>query len=289
MLGLSVVIAVMGLSTDSATLVIGAMLIAPLMTPILGLSAAITLTLGRHASRAAITVLLASAGAIGLAWGVSLLLPVSERTLTHEVLVRTSPDIRDLVIAFAAGAAGAYATVKEDISAALPGVAVAVALLPPLSAVGYALASSRPELAGGALLLFTANLFAVLLAGIGVFVATGLTPRRRLIQRSRWVLAGLAVLVAALAAVTVPLVNRTESAIRHAYRLQQINTAVSNWLDSTSGLAVTDVEVNGNLVTVDVSGPVQPPNSTELRKALVPYLGTSASVQVRWFQTNTKS
>ncbi len=287
MMALSVVIAVMGLSADSAALVIGSMVIAPLMTPVLALAAALALTLGRHAARAALTIIIATGGAVCLAWAIGSLLPGSERILTNQALSRTSPDLRDLIVAFAAGAAGAYATVREDISTALPGVAVAVALVPPLATVGYTLAAHRPDLAGGALLLFAANLLAIVLVGLVVFLITGLTPRRRLAQRSGGILAGLVVLAAAVVAVAIPLGQRSVDAIRHAHRLQAINTAVVAWVDTASlnSLTLTGVQVSGQQVTVDVAGPQSPPNDEPLRQALIAYLGPGAAVRVRWFQT----
>jgi uncharacterized membrane protein len=78
-------------------------------------------------------------------------------------------------VALAAGAAGAYATVREEVSAALPGVAVAVALVPPLATAGLVLEAGQVELAKGALLLYLANLVAIMSSGIAVFLATGLS------------------------------------------------------------------------------------------------------------------
>ncbi|MDQ6615764.1 MAG: TIGR00341 family protein [Actinomycetota bacterium] len=286
MMALSVVIALMGLSANSAAVVIGAMLIAPLMAPVLGLSAAIVVALGRHMARAAATVVVASAGAIALSWAITLLLPISDRVLTSEALSRTSPDLRDLFVALAAGAAGAYATAREDLSGALPGVAVAVALVPPLATVGFTLGAGRRDLAGGALLLFVANLVAIVLAGVVVFLITGLAPRRRLAQRSRSVLAAVAVVVIATAVVAVPLAERSAAAVRHARRVQQINTAVTAWL-TTTDLVLTDVQVAGDQVAIDVSGPQSPPDTEPLRQALVAYLGSGAAVRVRWFQNGS--
>ncbi|MDQ6617563.1 MAG: DUF389 domain-containing protein [Actinomycetota bacterium] len=86
LMALSVIIALMGLSADSAAVVIGAMLIAPLMAPVLGLSAGIVVAFGRHIARAAATVVVAAGGAVALAWAVTMLLPRAERVLTHAAL-----------------------------------------------------------------------------------------------------------------------------------------------------------------------------------------------------------
>ena len=110
MMGLSVMIAVMGLSLNSVAVVIGAMLIAPLMTPVLGISAAIVMGWFGRLRNAVVLVALGSIGSVAISWAVTSVLPSSDRILTAEVLSRTSPDLRDLIVALAAGAAGAYAT-----------------------------------------------------------------------------------------------------------------------------------------------------------------------------------
>ena len=179
MLALSVVIAVLGLSLDSDAVIIGAMLIAPLMTPVIGTAAALVMGWPRRLAQAALAVLAGSAGAVGISFALVSVLPAGSQVLTPAVLSRTSPDLRDLAVALAAGAAGAYATAREDVSAALPGVAVAVALVPPLAASGFTLAIGREDLAAGALLLFAANLVAIVLIGSVVLLASGFVPPGR--------------------------------------------------------------------------------------------------------------
>lgn len=140
MITLSVIVAVMGLSANSAAVVIGAMLLAPLMQPVLGTAACISMALFRKSLRSLTVVGLATVWAIALSYVLAALFVNGE--LPGEVTSRTAPDIRDLVVALAAGTAGAYATVRKDASASLPGVAVAVALVPPLGAVGISLDSA---------------------------------------------------------------------------------------------------------------------------------------------------
>ena len=115
---------------------------------------------------------------------------------------RTAPDIRDLVVALAAGTAGSYATVRKDASSSLPGVAVAVALVPPLAAVGISLEAGNLTFAWGAMLLYTTNLFAIVVAGFVVFVVTGFVPPRRLattFRRSSLAAAAVGIVVIAIA------------------------------------------------------------------------------------------
>lgn len=171
----SALIATFGLLLDSPAVIIGAMLVAPLMTPIFSLSVA--LIRGRQVLLR--QALRTEAYGVGLAVGVALLigLLVPEPDLTHEILSRTQPTLFDLAVALAAGLAGAFALVREEVSPALPGVAIAVALLPPLGVVGVGLSLRRLDVAGGALVLFLANFVAIHLVSAGVFYLSGLASR----------------------------------------------------------------------------------------------------------------
>ncbi|NJC96587.1 MAG: DUF389 domain-containing protein, partial [Anaerolineae bacterium] len=179
---LSSVIATLGLLTDSPAVIIGAMLVAPLMSPIIGLGlASLTgdATLFRNAgialARGAISSIVI---ATFLTYANRLLpfLPLQE--LPAEVLARTHPSPIDLTIALAGGMAAAFALAMPSISAALPGVAIATALMPPLCTVGIGIAMGRWDLAGGALLLFITNAVTIAFAAMLVFSALGFTVRR---------------------------------------------------------------------------------------------------------------
>ncbi len=287
MMSLSMVVALMGLSENSAAVVIGAMLIAPLMTPVLGMGAAVAMAWGRRLRHSLSATAVGTVGGVALAWALTMMLPSSDRALTGEVLARTSPDLRDLFIGLAAGGAGAYATSREDVSSALPGVAVAVALVPPLATVGFTLAVGRTDLAGGALLLYLTNLAAIVLAATVVFLVTGFVPAGR--RRAPGIRFGLVALVVGLAAVAVPLTARTLGAVEHAGTTRQVTQAALAWLSAEPGLQLGAVEISGAKVAVEVIGPQAPPASPALVAALQGILGPQSAVQVRWFQTGTSS
>ncbi|MEZ5298265.1 MAG: DUF389 domain-containing protein [Ilumatobacteraceae bacterium] len=147
MLTLSAVIATAGLSADSGAVVIGAMLVAPLMTPIVGFVAAISLNMPRRALIASAVVVGSTIWTIAVALGVAAILP--DTPLGGEVLARTAPDVRDLLVALAAGVAGTWATARVNVSAALPGVAIAAALVPPLATVGLTIHAGEMQYAEG--------------------------------------------------------------------------------------------------------------------------------------------
>ncbi|HUX03963.1 MAG TPA: TIGR00341 family protein [Acidimicrobiales bacterium] len=285
MLSLSIVVAVMGLSLNSTAVVIGAMLIAPLMTPVLGVSTALALAWPKWLGRSVLAVVAGSVGSIGLAWVLTLLLPSADRVLTPEVLSRTSPDLRDLLVALAAGAAGAYATVREDVSAALPGVAVAVALVPPLGVIGFTLAIGRTDLASGALLLYSVNLLAIVLVGWLVLLASGFVPTGRLRAAPVSIRIGIALAAVAALTLAVPLTVTSLRIASQAQTSQAVNQAVVNWLQSYPSLKVTGVSIKGHEVTVQVQGSVAPPATQSLSNRLVRVLGSDAAARVQWFQT----
>jgi uncharacterized hydrophobic protein (TIGR00271 family) len=177
---LSCSIATFGLLTNSVAVIIGAMLVAPLMSPILGLSLASVAgeqRMFQHALIALIEgVLLAIVLSSLLGW-VAKVLPFDMLVeLPQEVLARTRPTPFDLGIALAGGAAAAYALAQPRLSAALPGVAIATALMPPLCTIGSGISLGNSNVILGAALLFFTNLAAISFAGILVFIALDFRP-----------------------------------------------------------------------------------------------------------------
>lgn len=168
---LSTIIAAYGLIADSIAVVIGAMIVAPLMTPIVGI--ALSLVSGdRQLFKQAMI-----AEIVGVLCSIALGFMAGKFTfgveLSPEILARTQPLPYDILIALAAGLAGSYSLVNPRINAALAGVAIAVSLVPPLAATGICLALTRYDLALGAFLLFFANFLAIQLAGVSIFIAKG--------------------------------------------------------------------------------------------------------------------
>jgi uncharacterized hydrophobic protein (TIGR00271 family) len=179
---LSTFMAAIGLIQDSAAIVIGAMLVAPLMTPLLGLGLALVQgnpVLSRISLRS-----------IGFGVVVSLIVGVlvglatpGFQEPTREMLGRGGPGLLDLFVAFAAGLAAAYASSRPGLVAALPGVAIAAALVPPIATSGLALSLGNFDLALNSLLLFAINMFTIVLASMASLWAVGL---RNIKKASRW-------------------------------------------------------------------------------------------------------
>ena len=179
----SSVIATLGLISNSTAVVIGAMIVAPLMDPILSLAFGISVADGRLIRRSAVTVLLGVAGVVFTSALISLFLGVSH--VQSEITARTSPNLIDLGIAIAAAVAGSFSMTRERLSNSIAGVAIAVALVPPLcvSGIGLTLGSEMVavfgrgtvagltnQIAEGSFLLFLANLIGITVASLVVFL-----------------------------------------------------------------------------------------------------------------------
>jgi uncharacterized hydrophobic protein (TIGR00341 family) len=173
MVVLSTIVAAVGLYYNSVTIIIGAMVIAPLLGPNMALALATTLGDLTLLRRAFLTALAGIAMAMVLSVIIGLLLQVDPAT--PEIASRNGVGLGDLVVALASGAAGALAF-TTGVSATLIGVMVAVALLPPLVAFGLLLGSGHAALAMGALSLFLMNLICVNLAGVTTFLVQGIRP-----------------------------------------------------------------------------------------------------------------
>lgn len=176
MVVLACTIVTLGLLTNSSTVIIGAMLISPLMSPIIAGSLAITLGDGKLARSAFQAELSGMALTIIMAALITTFSPSQE--LGSEILALTKPTLFDLFIALAAGAAGAYAICfRQGGGAVLPGAAISIALMPPLSVTGIGLAMGQGSVALGGFLLFLANLAAINLSSSLIFYLAGFSSQ----------------------------------------------------------------------------------------------------------------
>jgi uncharacterized hydrophobic protein (TIGR00271 family) len=177
-------IALFGLIENSAAVIIGAMLISPLMNPILAAALALLLGDGKLGRRSAIVLALSVASVIAVTCLAAFVIPLKEAT--PQILARTTPNLLDLFIAFLSGLAGTLALRGGSVAMTiLPGVAIAVAVVPPLSVVGYGLSTHQGSIAGGAFLLFITNLVAIVISAGVIFRLIGFQPRREA-EQGRW-------------------------------------------------------------------------------------------------------
>lgn len=166
-------IATFGLILNSTAVVIGAMLVSPLMGPIVELGMGFAVGSSLLTIRAGFRVLQSVAAVVAGAALVTVLLPFHE--VTGEIAARTSPTALDLLVAVFCALTAAYTTVRPgaDTTAAAAGTAVGIALVPPLCVVGYGVGTRAPEVAAGAGLLFTANFSAIVVFAVVSFLFLG--------------------------------------------------------------------------------------------------------------------
>jgi uncharacterized hydrophobic protein (TIGR00271 family) len=266
---LAAIIATAGVVADSTATVIGAMIVAPLMTPILGTALAVVLADRRHVVR---SVLLVLGGAL-LVISIGLLIgfvaaPLDGFAANTQVAGRISPKLIDLLAALATGTVGAFALVRSDISDTLPGVAIAISLVPPLAVVGLLVSVQRYGDAMGALLLFATNVAAIMATGAAVL----LVYRIRDVARAGGMAVGelrgrTLVLVGALVViVAIPLGFGTLSVALDGLLASRAKPLAESWASQNKWL-LTTLSANDGEVVVTALGSPPDADPSELRKA----------------------
>jgi uncharacterized hydrophobic protein (TIGR00271 family) len=286
MMLLSTTIGALGILQDSTAVVIGAMLIAPLMTPIMGIASGIVGGWPRRTLDSAATVTIAAAGAVGVAWIVAAWVPAfGDLTANSQITSRIEPTLVDLLIGVAAGAAGAYATVDRRVSSSLPGVAIAVALVPPLAVTGVTAHTRLWDEAGGALLLFVTNGVAIVLGAVVVFVITGFVSFRRLQTYGTQVKASLATVLVSALVIVVPLGITGQGVVATSVATGSAEDAVATWLAEEPTIQILEVKVEGSEVGVVLASPDSYPPIEELEDLLSAALETPVIVTVNQIPT----
>ena len=274
-------IATYGVIADSTATVIGAMLIAPLMTPILATAVAIMTGQMPRAGRALLTVLGGVVIAVALSWFLSWIYRtgvVSVETNT-QILSRTSPRLVDLWAALFAGAAGAFAISRKDVADTLPGAAIAIALVPPLAVVGVSLSQGAWSDAWGAMLLFMTNFFAILLAGGSILALLGLSKAGMSDLHGKARKRATALIWVGVILVIIPLASTSLSALNAAQMQRSARAITEEWLiESTYELNRVSNTSDG--VSIIVSGDGDFPDTSELIAAMEDQFQNGATVQL---------
>ena len=178
LISLSTIIAALGLLDNSAAVVIGAMLVAPLMTPLVGMGFALVQANEKLMKTSIKSVCFGFAVAFGISALLGLLVSLlSSLGISPEMASRDTPSLVDLFVALFSGVAGAYAMSRPNLLSALPGVAIAAALVPPIATSGMSLTMGDFVLSGGAALLFFTNIVAIVLGTAVTFWAVGINTR----------------------------------------------------------------------------------------------------------------
>ena len=289
---LAAVIASYGLLANSPSVVIGAMIVAMLLGPIMGVSLALVdsnsklLRKSVAALGAGVVVVVISAFTVGLIH--------RDIPITNEILARTAPNLLDLMVALASGAVGAYATVSPRLSVAFVGVAIATALVPPLCAACILFAHGHVHLALGALLLTFLNMVAIQFASSLVLWLNGFHPRLRTVGESfSSFLRQHAFSIGILMALAVGLGLSLNRVVKQRLYESNVEGALQRHIESVPGNHLVEVRVEQaltgtNIIRAVVRGPV-PPGAAEvalIEDGLPPApRGRASALRVRFVHT----
>ena len=254
---ISTIIACCGLMANSAAVVIGAMLVAPMMTPVMAAAAAITLGWRLRLYKALLLAVVMAFAAVLISAFFAWLSPDLIK-IPGEVLARTKPTFYDLVIALAAGSGGAYTLTRKE-SSAIPGVAMAVALLPPLASTGILLVFKEPELALKAFVLFFTNLAAMVFSASVTFLFIGVTPKRSSKTSSRKTRNYMLSFFVLVFGISVPLYFYSQDVWYDALYKANRSSELQGWLIENQFI-IDDVKIDKNTQTLSLKllGPYPP-------------------------------
>lgn len=272
LLVLSSIIASAGVVADSTAAVIGAMIVAPLLGPIQGTMLATVLGDRANLMRSLLLVVAGAGVAIAIGFVIGLVVAGDVVAATNsQVAGRVSPRLIDLLAALGTGVVGSVALVRRDISDTLPGVAIAISLVPPLTVVGLTLESGAFGEAAGAMLLFVTNVVAIIATGIVVMSFYGVNKlsavgvaegtHRASLRKPAILLAVMLVVIGLPLSVTSFQIG-AKSIIESA-----VHSEVDAWLVDT-GWTLESIDYSSLELTVTVEGPLPMPDTAALEAAL---------------------
>lgn len=258
MVCLSAIIAAYGLLSNSAAVIIGAMLVAPLMIPIFGIALSFSIndrTLLKYSLFSEMTgtfMVLFIAFLIGL-------VPIRP-DIGSEIISRTQPNIYDIIIALASGLAGTYALVDKRLSPALAGVAIATALVPPLATCGLCLSAGKTAWAVGAFSLFFINLISIELAAGLIFWGFGIIPddiKNNISYRIFFRKFGARIIILFLIAIVMTFT--LTKIIKEKQYHNRLKMVITREIEKSSGARLLDIQykktVDTTAVTADILAP----------------------------------
>jgi uncharacterized hydrophobic protein (TIGR00271 family) len=280
---LATVIASYGIINNSPATVIGAMIIAPLMTPMMATAAALVMGDTRRDIRSFMLVvsgaLLVIVVSCVIGW-IHTIMNIITIDHNDQILSRISPRSTDLVIALASGAAGAFALGRDDIADSLPGVAIAISLVPPLCVGGLCMSLGEWSAAWGAILFFITNYLSILLAGGGVFLLLGLHKVTREPLGTAARRHAFATVLVGVALVSIPLLATSSKLAKESFTEFRTIESAYHWLEG-SGYRVHKVEVVRKGVNLLIAGEGRVPDVEDLTAALQRRLRRSIVVNLQ--------
>ena len=241
---LSTLLATTGLFANSAPVIIGAMILAPLMAPIISLSMGVVRAENVLIQQSLKTLFIGIGMALLFSAFFTFLIPLEQ--ITPEMRSRLNPNLLDLMVALFSGIAGAYASSKEEVAKSLAGVAIAVALVPPLSVTGIGIGLGSFDVIYGSFLLFMTNLIGITLSAALTFIVLGYSPVTKAKK-------GLYYTTALLSIVSIPLVFSFLEMIEKNNYLQNLESIKSITLNQEEvELNIFDVKLSDGVLVVNL-------------------------------------
>jgi uncharacterized hydrophobic protein (TIGR00271 family) len=285
LLAMSAGIAILGLLLSSPAVVIGAMLLSPLMGPIMGLGFAIAIGDFAWMRQASRTLAIGTAMGILLCAAIVLVSPL--QTVTSEIASRTRPSLFDLLVALFSALAGAYAMIRGR-EGTIVGVAIATALMPPLAVIGFGLATWNWTVFSGALLLFFTNLMTIALTAaiMARFYGfrTSLSPQQTNLQTL--------LIVAAFVALAVPLGYSLRTIAWEANASRQISAALLETFNSRARISQVEIDYHSKPIHIvaTVLTPRLRPEAERLARGMIArQIGIPVDVAITQYQVGTSS
>jgi uncharacterized hydrophobic protein (TIGR00271 family) len=284
LMAFAAIIASMGVVSDSTAVVVGAMLIAPLMTPLMAMALSLAMGWPRRLGRSSLIAF----GGIVLAITIGFVIGLADFTLVDttvntQIVSRSNPTIVDLITAIAAGAAGSYALSRPDVSNSLPGVAIAIALVPPLTVIGISYSQGDWESGNGALLLFLTNALAILVVGGVMFLLLGVAPLAQATANQYRVRTAIAAIAGASALIVGALALNGTTVASNVFEQRAVRSVVTTWLEPFPEHTTVDVGISGDNVSVVLAGPAleEAPDADPLADELSAELGRDITIDLR--------
>ncbi|RNJ62482.1 MAG: TIGR00341 family protein [Porphyrobacter sp. IPPAS B-1204] len=276
-------IAILGLLLSSPAVVIGAMLLSPLMGPIMGLGFALAIGDWDWLKRSVLTLALGSAMAVLLCAVLVFFSPI--QTITTEIAARTRPNLFDLFVALFSALAGAYAMIRGR-EGAIVGVAIATALMPPLAVVGFGLATWNWTVFSGALLLFVTNFITIALTA---FAMAKLYGFRNSLSARNTMFQNIAVAVVFIA-LAVPLGFSLQQIAWETNAQRIVSDAIRDEFERPAQLDALEIDFAASPVDVSAiifTPVIRPDAEADIKRALLRRLGRPVELTLTQSQTET--
>jgi uncharacterized hydrophobic protein (TIGR00271 family) len=239
---LSTAIATLGLMLDSVAVVIGAMLVAPLMTPLIGCGLAVVQGNGFLMRSASKSVLLGFLVALFIALLMGVAIP--HAGITDQMLARGKPNALDLAVALISGIAAAYATARPNLLGALPGVAIAAALVPPIATAGVALSHGDVITFIGAVTLFLTNIIAIVLGAAAALFAVGMQAQHLHTKEKRWTRHVIMGLTVGAVILSVPLIYFLYDSLPKDEISETLLQDIEQAIEANDGITFDEIELD---------------------------------------------